>query len=85
MFVLDANVLSVLRKIGDNRADDLVTAWISIQDASILFLCVLTVMKFEIGILRVARRDSGQGHCYANGWTNMYSRNSPVVFFQLTR
>jgi len=61
MIVLDTNVLSELRKVGDNRADRNVTVWSREQDMATLFLSALTVMELEIGILRVARCDHHQG------------------------
>ena len=38
MFLLDTNVLSELRKVGDGRADARVTAWISGHDAASLYI-----------------------------------------------
>ena len=61
MFLLDTNVVSELRKTGDGRADDRVTAWISGQDAASFYISVLTLMELEIGILRIERRDAEQG------------------------
>ena len=61
MFLLDTNVLSELRKVGDGRADARVTAWISGHDAASLYISALTLMELEIGILRIERRDSEQG------------------------
>ena len=61
MFLLDTNVVSELRKVGDGRADERVTAWISGQDAASFYLSVLTLMELEIGILRIERRDAEQG------------------------
>ncbi|MDE0056567.1 MAG: type II toxin-antitoxin system VapC family toxin [Defluviicoccus sp.] len=61
MFLLDTNVVSELRKLGDGRADTRVVAWISGQDAESLYISALTLMELEIGILRVERRDAAQG------------------------
>ena len=61
MFLLDTNVVSELRKLGDGRADALVAAWISGRDAESLYISALTLMELEIGILRIERRDTGQG------------------------
>ena len=61
MFLLDTNVVSELRKVGDGKADAHVTGWISRQDASSFFISALTLMELEIGILRVERRDELQG------------------------
>lgn len=60
MYLLDTNVLSELRKLGDGRADAKVTAWLANRDANSFFISVITVMELEIGILRVERRDQRQ-------------------------
>ena len=61
MFLLDTNVISELRKLGDGKADARVTAWIAEREAVSLYISALTLMELEIGILRVERRDIGQG------------------------
>ena len=61
MFVLDTNVISELRKLGDGRADARVAAWISRRDAANFYISALTLMELEIGILRIERRDPEQG------------------------
>ncbi|MBJ7417751.1 MAG: PIN domain-containing protein, partial [Niveispirillum sp.] len=60
MYLLDTNVVSELRKLGDGRADPNVTAWLANRDANSFFISVITVMELEIGILRVERRDQRQ-------------------------
>ena len=61
MFLLDTNVVSELRKVGDGTANARVIKWVSGQDASALFISALTLMELEIGILRIERRDAAQG------------------------
>ena len=61
MFLLDTNVISELRKLGDGRADVRVAAWVSGRDAASFYISALTLMELEIGILRIERRDAGQG------------------------
>ncbi|WP_375569906.1 type II toxin-antitoxin system VapC family toxin [Seohaeicola saemankumensis] len=61
MYLLDTNVISELRKVGDGRADPAVVAWVSGVDAGEMFISALTLMELEIGILRVERRDPAQG------------------------
>ena len=61
MFLLDTNIVSELRKVGDGRADARVTTWISGQDATSFYVSALTIMELEIGILRIERRDTVQG------------------------
>ena len=61
MYLLDTNVISELRKVGDGKADVAVVAWVSNIDAGEMFISALTLMELEIGILRVERRDAEQG------------------------
>lgn len=61
MFLLDTNVLSELRKAGDGKADVNVVAWFSNEDAVNFYVSAITLMEIEIGILRMERRDAGQG------------------------
>ena len=61
MYLLDTNVISELRKLGDGRADARVAAWVSGRDAANFYISALTLMELEIGILRIERRDAGQG------------------------
>ena len=61
MFLLDTNVISELRKVGESRADAHVVAWIAGQNAANFYISVLTLMELEIGILRIERRDELQG------------------------
>ncbi len=61
MFLLDTNVISELRKLGDGRADARVVAWVAGRDAASFYISALTLMELEIGILRIERRDAEQG------------------------
>ena len=61
MYLLDTNVISELRKLGDGKADARVTAWVSKRDAISFYISALTLMELEIGILRMERRDTMQG------------------------
>jgi predicted nucleic acid-binding protein len=61
MYLLDTNVISELRKVGDGKADANVVQWVSSIDAASSYLSVITIMELEIGILRLERRDQRQG------------------------
>ena len=61
MFLLDTNVVSELRKVGDGRADAAVIAWLSGVDATAFYVSAITLMEIELGILRIERRDGPQG------------------------
>ncbi|MBB4404271.1 MULTISPECIES: type II toxin-antitoxin system VapC family toxin [Rhizobium/Agrobacterium group] len=60
-YLLDTNVVSELRKVGDGKADLNVTRWVSAQDSSDLFISAITVLEIERGILGLQRRDGAQG------------------------
>lgn len=62
MFLLDTNVISELRKVGDSRADRNVVAWVAVQDASQFYLSAISVMELELGVLLIERRDAAQGN-----------------------
>jgi toxin FitB len=60
-YLLDTNVVSELRKIGDGKADANVVAWIGREDSPSFFLSAITILELERGILGVQRRDARQG------------------------
>jgi hypothetical protein len=60
-YLLDTNVVSELRKVGDGKADLTVTAWLSAQDSRDLYISAITILELERGILSIKRRDPAQG------------------------
>ena len=58
MLVLDTNVVSELRKVRSGKADPAVAHWADSVAAGSLYLCAITVMELEVGILRVERKDA---------------------------
>lgn len=60
-YLLDTNVVSELRKVGDGKADANLTTWIARQDARDLFVSAITILELERGILSIQRRDATQG------------------------
>lgn len=60
-YLLDTNVISELRKVGDGKADPNVTAWIGARDARDLCISAITILELERGILSIQRRDTAQG------------------------
>jgi len=60
-FLLDTNVVSELRKIGDGKADPNVVAWIDAEDAIRFYISAITILELERGVLGVQRRDARQG------------------------
>ena len=59
--LLDTNVVSELRKVGDGRADPRVVAFFSGIDQEDLYLSAITLMELELGVTRIERRDFLQG------------------------
>lgn len=60
-YLLDTNVVSELRKIGDGKADANVAAWIEAEDAENFFISAITILELERGVLSIQRRDAAQG------------------------
>ncbi|MBY5601400.1 type II toxin-antitoxin system VapC family toxin [Rhizobium leguminosarum] len=60
-YLLDTNVISELRTIGDGKADPEVVAWIETSNASDFYLSAITIFELERGVLAVQRRDARQG------------------------
>lgn len=60
-YLLDTNVVSELRKIGDGKADANVVAWVDREDSASFFISAITILELERGILGVHRRDARQG------------------------
>jgi predicted nucleic acid-binding protein len=60
-YLLDTNVVSELRKVGDGKADANVIAWAGAQDTASLCISAITILELERGILGVQRRDAAQG------------------------
>jgi len=73
-YLLDTNVVSELRKVGDGKADANVTKWVGAQDSNDLFISAITILEIERGILSIQRRDAAQGS-RLRGW--MDSRVRP--------
>ena len=60
-YLLDTNVGSELRKIGDGKADARVAAWVDTEDAESFFISAITILELERGVLGIQRRDAAQG------------------------
>jgi toxin FitB len=61
MFVLDANVVSELRKAASGRADAKVVRWALSTRPAAMFLSAIVLMELEQGVLLLERRDTRQG------------------------
>ena len=60
-YLLDTNVVSELRKIGDGKADARVAAWVDTEDAESFFISAITILELERGVLGIQRRDAARG------------------------
>lgn len=58
MYLLDTNVLSETRR--SRKAHPSVRRWTASVDAGELFLSVMSIFEFEVGIRRMERRDKKQ-------------------------
>lgn len=72
-YLLDTNVVSELRKIGDGKADANVVAWVGREDSTAFFLSAITILELERGVLGVQRRDARQG-ARLRTWLNSHVR-----------
>ena len=61
MYLLDTNVVSELRKIGNSQIHPKVKEWAEETAPELMFLSVISVLELEIGVLRLERRDKKQG------------------------
>lgn len=72
-YLLDTNVISELRKIGDGKADTNVVAWIEAKPSVEFFISAITILELERGVLGVERRDTKQG-ARLRSWLEDYVR-----------
>ncbi|TIX90807.1 type II toxin-antitoxin system VapC family toxin [Rhizobium sp. P44RR-XXIV] len=72
-YLLDTNVLSELRKVGDGKADANVVAWASAQDVEDICLSASTILELERGMLSIQRRNIAQGARICS-WLENYVR-----------
>jgi predicted nucleic acid-binding protein len=69
MFLLDANVVSELRKVQTGKADPHVAERTKSVDASDLFISVISIYELEKGTLLAERKDPPQGAIFRS-WLN---------------
>ena len=72
-YLLNTNVVSELRKIGDGKADANVVSWVEAEDADRFFISAITILELERGVLGVQRRDPVQG-ARLRAWLNNHVR-----------
>ncbi|WP_436100481.1 type II toxin-antitoxin system VapC family toxin [Pararhizobium sp. LjRoot238] len=60
MYILDTNVISEFRKIGNGTCHPGVLGWSNTVEVPLLYLSAITLMELEIGCLSLMRRDVGQ-------------------------
>ena len=67
MYVLDANVVSEIRKIKGGRADANVAVWAGAVRLEQLYISAITIQEIETGVLLIGRRDPISG-TVLRGW-----------------
>lgn len=70
MFVLDTNVISELRKKSIGRAAPSVVAWADLAPPETRYVCAITIMELEIGILPLERKDHPQAAIFRDWLSN---------------
>ncbi len=60
MYVLDTNVISEFRKLGNNTCHPNVLSWSNKSGETSFYLSAITLMELEIGCLSLMRRDIPQ-------------------------
>lgn len=60
MYLLDTNVVSEIRKIRQNKANENVVAWLSRVQRESLYTNAVVLMEIERGILRMEHKDPQQ-------------------------
>jgi predicted nucleic acid-binding protein len=61
MFLLDANVVSELRKLKRGHVDKGVAEWAEGVPLALMFLSIVSVHEMEYGVLQAERRDPAKG------------------------
>ena len=61
MYLLDTNVISELRKSAARRHVE-VTQWVRSVHLADLYLSAASIYEIEVGVRRIERRDTAQGH-----------------------
>ena len=59
--LLDTNVFSELRKVGDGRVDTNVISWAEKLTPETLYISAISLMELEIGVRRKEHKDTYQG------------------------
>lgn len=72
-YLLDTNVISELRKLGDGKAHPGVVAWIAAHDDVQFFMSAISVLEIERGILTLHRRDPAQA-AQLRTWFDLHVR-----------
>ena len=84
MYLLDTNVISELRKLGDGKADARVEAWVSEREATSFYISALTLMNLRSASCASNGAIPGKESGCGPGWTgwccpNSRSAHSPSI------
>ncbi len=72
MYLLDTDGVSELRKGRTGKGHRNVSAWAKSVSVSTLFLSAISILKLEIGILLIERRDARKAQFFEPGCKIMY-------------
>lgn len=61
MFLLDTNIVAESRKIQQGKADVGLSEWVKQTPVQQMYLCAITLLELERGVMRMERKDTQQG------------------------
>ncbi len=67
MYVLDTNVISELRRLGQGRGDANVQRWVDLVEVSVTYITAITAFELHLGVQQMEHRDPVQGRAL-RGW-----------------
>lgn len=76
MYLFDTNVISEIRKVKRNKAEQRFTQWLTTVPKDLFYTNVVVLMELERGILNLARKDAAQ----ADGLKDWYQVAVQAMF-----
>lgn len=78
MYLLDTNIVSEIRKVKQNKANENLVSWLTNVSKESLYINVVVIMEIERGILRMERKDPQQ----AAGLKDWYQTVVKSMFYE---
>ncbi|PJG84852.1 type II toxin-antitoxin system VapC family toxin [Conservatibacter flavescens] len=72
MYLLDTNIISEVRKISQNKANQGVIQWVSSIEFDQCYISAITLLELEQGILRVKHRGDIAQYFQLQQWFDQY-------------